>query len=99
MKNDKMKKNKIYAILIALSIVSFLFSCVEDKGSEITLDINEIKISGIELQYDRTSYFDTLRITPTIECSLENFSEDNSRILHRVPLRKKRQKAVVKDIA
>ncbi len=72
-----MKKNKIYAILIALSIVSFLFSCVEDKGSEITLDINEIKISGIELQYDRTSYFDTLRITPTIECSLENFSEDN----------------------
>ena len=46
-----MKKNKIYAILIALSIVSFLFSCVEDKGSEITLYFNEIKISAIELQY------------------------------------------------
>ena len=72
-----MKKNKMYAIFIVLSIVGLLFSCVEDKGSKITLDINEIEISGIELQYDKTSYFDTLKVSPVIDCSLEGFSEDN----------------------
>ena len=58
-----MKKNKMYAIFIVLSIVGLLFSCVEDKGSKITLDINEIEISGIEFQYDKTSYFDTLKVS------------------------------------
>ena len=72
-----MKKNKMYAIFIVLSIVGLLFSCVEDKGSKITLDINEIEISGIEFQYDKTSYFDTLKVSPVIDCSLEGFSEDN----------------------
>ena len=49
-----MKKNKMYAIFIVLSIVGLLFSCVEDKGSKITLDINEIEISGIHFIFFHT---------------------------------------------
>lgn len=72
-----MKKNKIYAILIAFGIGSCLASCVEDKGCDIMSEINEVRLSGIELRYDLTAYFDTLKISPTVDCSLEDFSENN----------------------
>ena len=71
-----MKRYIIYSAFIALCIAGGMSSCVEDEGSGIVKDINKISISGIESQYDCTSYFDTLRIAPTLTYSLENIPED-----------------------
>ena len=71
-----MKRYSIYSALIALCVAGGMSSCVEDEGSGIVTDINKITISGIESQYDCTSYFGTLRIAPTLTFSLDNIPED-----------------------
>lgn len=72
-----MKKNVLY---IAISI-AFLFggfsSCVEDEGSYEMSEINKVKISGIEENYNLISFQETLNVTPKIECTQQGVSEDD----------------------
>lgn len=71
------KKNILYiATLIAFLVVGFS-SCVEDEGSYEMSDINEVKISGIEEEYNLISFQETLNITPEIECTQKGISEDD----------------------
>ena len=71
-----MKKINRYAILIALGL-GVLVSCVKDEGNNKMSEINEITISGINDRYDLTSYLETLDITPVIDFSENDFSEND----------------------
>ena len=57
---------KIFYNFSAACFVFLLASCYNDKGNYDYHDIGEIKIAGVEDQYDVTAFQDTLRITPEI---------------------------------
>lgn len=65
---------KIYIIYIMLAVG--LLSCVEDEGSYTLSPVNEITVSGIEEEYNKVSYSETLNINPEIKMS-SNLIDEN----------------------
>ena len=70
-----MMKTKIFLTLFAT--VMGLSSCVEDEGSNVIKDINEIEISGLEENYFKVSGQETLTITPEIKGTLSKTDESD----------------------
>lgn len=67
---------KIRYYLISLIALLGISSCVEDKGSYVTIPINELEISGLEEAYTVTVGTTVLNITPEIKGTL-NGSDDS----------------------
>ena len=56
-----MKKKYIASIIVLAATMTFgLVSCVEDEGTYELSPINEISISGIDEEYTKKSYVETL---------------------------------------
>lgn len=68
-------RTKIFFTLLAT--VMGLSSCVEDEGSNVIKDINEIEISGLEENYFKVSGQETLTITPEITGTLSKTDESD----------------------
>ena len=68
-----LKKYTLLTFVVAMATAS----CVEDEGSNIISEINEIEISGLEENYYKVSGQETLTITPEIKGSLSNTDESN----------------------
>lgn len=67
-------KKYLYIIPVCV-LLSYLASCIEDKGNYNYNDINEVTISGIKEEYD-IELDGTLRITPELEFSMTNSDDD-----------------------
>jgi len=65
----------IVGVAMAMPVVAGLVSCVEDEGNYTLSPINEIAISGIEEEYPKISYVETLSIEPELEGSLSGKDE------------------------
>lgn len=74
---ENMKKKYIASIMVLAATMTFgLVSCVEDEGTYELSPINEISISGIDEEYTKKSYVETLSIEPVLEGSLSGKDED-----------------------
>lgn len=62
-------------ILYGMMVLWGLSSCVEDEGNYDLLPINEAVVSGVEDEYNKLSYVETLSISPVIEGSVGKLDE------------------------
>ncbi len=69
------QKYSSYVKVTALALTFGFTSCVEDEGNYTLSPINEISISGIEEEYTRIAYSETLSIQPKLEGTLSGTDE------------------------
>lgn len=69
------KRYVMISMAMAMLAGTGLVSCVEDEGNYTLSPINEITISGIEEEYPRIAYAETLSIAPGLEGSLSGKDE------------------------
>ncbi|EDM38094.1 hypothetical protein PBAL39_00727 [Pedobacter sp. BAL39] len=62
---------KIYKYTLTLLALVILASCSKDEGNYDYKDINELAISGVDSSYTLLRGFDTLRIKPTINATMD----------------------------
>lgn len=67
-----------YRYLLCFVLTCLFISCFDDKGNYDYMDINEVKISGIDQSkyYEQIAFLDTLKLYPEIEGSLYGSNED-----------------------
>lgn len=69
------KEHVMISMVTAMLAGTISVSCVEDEGNYTFSPINEIIISGIEEEYSKIAYAETLSIIPDIEGSLSGKDE------------------------
>lgn len=72
-----MKKIFLYPQILIAILVANCISCVEDEGNYELEEVNEITIKGIEKEYDKLSYIETLEINPELSSSIKGKSEED----------------------